>query len=174
MGAAIDSCYGDSGGGCFVKQDGKHILVGIVSYGPVGCAVPTYPGVYTHVGSFASFVKLHVPDARFSEITTPPVDNPCDCDCDISEECCLLRDGMRVCYITDPVNCADAQPSISKTGHGWMECGYPKLQDDSPPITDASSDTPPISSAASKKNRVLSAVLPPLIGVTSMIVLQRY
>ena len=182
MGAAIDSCYGDSGGGCFVNQDGKHILVGIVSYGPVGCAVPTYPGVYTHVGSFASFVKLHVPDARFSEITTPPVDNRCDCDCGIPSECnqCLLRDGMHVCYITDPINCADAQPSISKSGHGWIECGNPKSQDDSrpiiassPPITDASSHTPPITSAASKKNGVLSVILSPLIGITVTIVLQR-
>ena len=39
-----DTCQGDSGGPLAVVEDGKYVLVGVVSYG-AGCASSS-PGVY--------------------------------------------------------------------------------------------------------------------------------
>ena len=47
-----DSCNGDSGGPAV--QSG--VQVGIVSFGVV-CGSPTYPGVYTRVGSYINWIK---------------------------------------------------------------------------------------------------------------------
>ncbi|KAJ8976748.1 hypothetical protein NQ317_004300 [Molorchus minor] len=47
-----DTCQGDSGGA--VELDGT--LIGIVSWG-VGCGVVDYPGVYTRVSYFRSWIR---------------------------------------------------------------------------------------------------------------------
>jgi secreted trypsin-like serine protease len=53
-----DSCHGDSGGPLFATRSRTAVQVGIVSYG-TGCAVPTFSGVYTEVGStpIRSFIR---------------------------------------------------------------------------------------------------------------------
>ena len=40
-----DTCQGDSGGPLWVEEDGKAVLVGLVSRGR-GCAKQNYPGIY--------------------------------------------------------------------------------------------------------------------------------
>jgi len=55
-GAEKDSCSGDSGGPLSVMVDGSPVQVGIVSFG-FGCAQPGFPGVYTRVSKFDSFVS---------------------------------------------------------------------------------------------------------------------
>ena len=48
-----DSCQGDSGG---PLTDPSGALIGIVSWGQ-GCALPDYPGVYTHVANYVDFIN---------------------------------------------------------------------------------------------------------------------
>lgn len=50
-----DSCQGDSGGPLVANEQ----LVGIVSFG-IGCAEPGYPGVYTNVFKFLTFINQHM------------------------------------------------------------------------------------------------------------------
>lgn len=57
-----DTCLGDSGGPFTVIDDKRHVLVGITSFG-VGCAKPGYPGVYSRVTSYLSWILSKVKDA---------------------------------------------------------------------------------------------------------------
>ncbi|XP_066250041.1 trypsin-1-like [Euwallacea similis] len=58
---AMDSCQGDSGGPLLVHSGDKYEVVGIVSWG-VGCGRPGYPGVYTRVSRYLSWLKLNIDD----------------------------------------------------------------------------------------------------------------
>ncbi|MFZ9857977.1 MAG: serine protease [Roseiflexaceae bacterium] len=58
--ASKDSCQGDSGGPLFLRRSGMYKQVGVVSFG-VGCANPSYPGVYAHVGVLRNWVATKVP-----------------------------------------------------------------------------------------------------------------
>uniref|UniRef100_A0A8C9VHL0 Peptidase S1 domain-containing protein n=1 Tax=Scleropages formosus TaxID=113540 RepID=A0A8C9VHL0_SCLFO len=51
-----DSCQGDSGGPLVVKQGSVWVQAGIVSFGN-GCAEPKYPGVYTRVSQYQSWIS---------------------------------------------------------------------------------------------------------------------
>ncbi|GLH06073.1 Trypsin alpha-3 [Gryllus bimaculatus] len=52
----VDTCQGDSGGPLIVKENGKNILIGIVSFG-YGCGQPGTPGLYTRVASFLPWIR---------------------------------------------------------------------------------------------------------------------
>jgi secreted trypsin-like serine protease len=52
----VDSCQGDSGGYIGTLIEGKHHVLGIVSWG-IGCARPKLFGVYTVVANYIEWVK---------------------------------------------------------------------------------------------------------------------
>ncbi|XP_073713211.1 polyserase-2-like [Misgurnus anguillicaudatus] len=54
-----DSCQGDSGGPMVSKQNSVWIQSGIVSFG-IGCAQAQYPGVYTRVSKYQSWINQSI------------------------------------------------------------------------------------------------------------------
>merc|ERR1711874_284580 len=53
-----DSCQGDSGGPLWVEENGKAVLVGLVSRGR-GCAFQNAPGIYTRVKRLLPWIFHH-------------------------------------------------------------------------------------------------------------------
>jgi len=54
-----DGCRGDSGGPLTVDDDGKHVLIGAVSFGN-GCGTQGQYGVYANVAKLRSFIKKFI------------------------------------------------------------------------------------------------------------------
>ena len=72
-----DSCHGDSGGPLVARTaDNLFVQIGVVSWG-IGCALPGFPGVYTRVSEFESWVREQtgIKQDQPSQETQPAVDN---------------------------------------------------------------------------------------------------
>jgi secreted trypsin-like serine protease len=72
-GDVTDTCQGDSGGPLFFSQGGRHVQVGIVSFGGTetgpACGDPNAPGVYARVTRFREFIQSRVPNAVFVSLS---------------------------------------------------------------------------------------------------------
>ncbi|CAF1033478.1 unnamed protein product [Rotaria sordida] len=68
-----DTCQGDSGGPLMAFLNKRWIFAGITSNGE-GCARAGYPGIYTKVSAFISFINSNVdfPVTEIRRVTLPP------------------------------------------------------------------------------------------------------
>jgi len=65
----IDTCQGDSGGALMAFVHNRWVLAGLTSSG-YGCAEAGYPGVYTRVSSFISFIDANINSSMVETTTT--------------------------------------------------------------------------------------------------------
>ena len=63
-----DACQGDSGGPLVSSYNGQWLLTGVVSFG-VNCALAEFPGVYTKISAFVSWIESHIPDLGYRVAT---------------------------------------------------------------------------------------------------------
>ena len=57
-----DTCQGDSGGPLAVVEDGKYVVVGVISRGK-GCA-DKFPGIYSRVTSYLGWIEANTKDGN--------------------------------------------------------------------------------------------------------------
>jgi len=75
-----DTCQGDSGGPLFLNQSGRHLQIGVVSFGGTetgpACGDPDAPGVYARVSRFKGFILETLPDVQFVDLQISDTGTP--------------------------------------------------------------------------------------------------
>ncbi len=83
MNGSKDSCQGDSGGPLVVTENGKNVLAGVVSFGgsaQQSCGAPNFPGVYTSVSNYASWIQKQIVTSSGGTIGDEQVESNITCD----------------------------------------------------------------------------------------------
>ena len=92
-----DSCQGDSGGPLVCPENGKAIVVGVVSYGSDPCGLPKEPGVYARTSRYLSWIKSKMEGYQQVETCQNPElvgDGYCD---DVNNNAACNWDGGDCC-----------------------------------------------------------------------------
>jgi len=128
-----DACQGDSGGPITIKQNGRFVLIGVVSGGE-GCGARGHAGIYTRVSHFINWIKENAgevcsPKSQLPEYptlqTTPSsqIDGECSCSSFINGAGygqCRKADadfeGSPSCYVNMPTSCTDIIRSGTNPG----------------------------------------------------------
>jgi len=74
-----DSCQGDSGGPLVTSlsaSDDSAVIVGVVSFGPQGCGLKGYPGIYAKVTNFLPWIKSNMGGGSGGGSSPPPSNPP--------------------------------------------------------------------------------------------------
>jgi secreted trypsin-like serine protease len=66
VGGIADACFGDSGGPFTIRQQGRDVLEGVISWGR-SCGKPQWPGVYAKVGRVLPWILENTQDSTFCE-----------------------------------------------------------------------------------------------------------
>uniref|UniRef100_A0A3P9J272 Peptidase S1 domain-containing protein n=1 Tax=Oryzias latipes TaxID=8090 RepID=A0A3P9J272_ORYLA len=108
-----DSCQGDSGGPLVIKQNNLWIQAGIVSFGE-GCAKPDYPGVYTRVSQYQTWINTQITSNQLGFITFTSTGT----DSDLSVSCSGVQSFSVVCGRA-PLNSGVLDGSSVATAGQW-------------------------------------------------------
>lgn len=54
--ANTNECHGNSGGPLMLFKNDAYFLAGLLSFGPVSCATPGWPDIYTRVASYIDWI----------------------------------------------------------------------------------------------------------------------
>ncbi len=75
LAGGVDSCAGDSGGPLVATWDDAPVLAGVVSFG-FGCALTSFPGIYTRVSTYAEWMTSVTDLVAFADWSTSEVFTP--------------------------------------------------------------------------------------------------